>query len=52
MDIEFDKATREWFENRRGIPTTIVCCDKCGLYFKPSLWHKCEVKKEKKGTKK
>lgn len=50
--VEFDKATREWFESRPDVQTTVMRCDGCGLYFKPSLGHKCEVKKGKKYVRK
>lgn len=42
-EIECDKATNEWFEYHPGARITIVRCEKCGLYFKPSLGHECEV---------
>lgn len=41
--IECDKATNEWFEYHPGARTTVARCEKCGLYFKPSLGHECEV---------
>ena len=46
MTVKYDKATREWFKNHIGSQTTVACCDKCGLFYKPSIGHKCKVKKE------
>ena len=39
--IQYDKATDEWFKHHPGAQTTVARCDKCGLYFKPSIGHKC-----------
>lgn len=44
--IQCDKATDEWFKQHPGARTTVAPCDKCGLWYKPSLGHKCEVKGE------
>ena len=44
MTVKYDKATREWFKNHIDSQTTVACCDKCGLFYKPSLGHKCKVK--------
>lgn len=41
--IVCDKATDEWFKKHPGLRTTVARCEKCGLYFKPSLGHECEV---------
>ena len=43
--IVCDKATDEWFKKHPGLRTTVARCDKCGLYFKPSLGHECEEEK-------
>lgn len=43
--ITCDKATREWFKKHPGAQTTVAQCEKCALWYKPSLGHKCEVKK-------
>lgn len=40
----YDKATEEWFSKRPGQESTVEQCDQCGLYYKPSLGHKCKVK--------
>lgn len=41
---KFDKKTRKWFKqhNHISIQTTVCKCDKCGLFYKPSLDHKCD----------
>ena len=41
--IQMDKATDEWFKQHPGARTTVTSCEKCGLWYKPSLGHKCEV---------
>lgn len=42
--IKTDKATDEWFKRNPGARTTVTVCNKCGLWYKPDLGHKCEVK--------
>lgn len=41
MKIKYDKKTSEWFRKHVGTETTVCQCDKCGLFYKPSLGHKC-----------
>jgi hypothetical protein len=43
MAVKYDEATKKWFEKRIGQQTTVCKCDKCGLFYKPSLGHKCKV---------
>lgn len=43
---KFDAETRKWFDrlpltDRLVIQTTVMQCDTCGLFYKPSLGHKC-----------
>lgn len=38
----FDEKTRVWFEKHLGAQTTLARCDKCGLFYKPELGHKCK----------
>lgn len=40
---QFDRATKAWFNSHIGQQTTVCQCDKCGLFYKPSLGHKCKV---------
>ena len=42
----FDAKTQKWFRNHIGTQSTVAQCEKCGLWYKPSLGHKCK-KKEK-----
>lgn len=42
----FDAETRKWFKTRPWAQTTVMKCEQCGLYYKPSLGHKCKVKGE------
>ena len=43
-DVKFDKTTRKWFHEHLEEQTTMCKCEKCGLYYKPSLGHKCRAK--------
>jgi hypothetical protein len=45
--INLDSNTRKWFDRiplpeRLAIQTTVTQCDDCGLYYKPSLGHRCK----------
>lgn len=42
--VQYDAATRKWFESHRGNSTTVAKCQQCGLYYKPELGHKCKKK--------
>lgn len=44
--VKMDAATTKWFRSHIGAQTTVMKCERCGLYFKPSLGHKCKVKGE------
>jgi hypothetical protein len=44
--VKYDEATRKWFSKRPDAQTTVMCCEKCGLWYKPMLGHKCKVKGE------
>lgn len=44
--VQFDAETREWFRDHLSVQTTVAPCEGCGLWYKPSLGHKCK-KKEK-----
>lgn len=43
MKVKFDKETQRWFEKNPAQQTTVRMCEKCGLFFKPSLGHKCKM---------
>ena len=48
--VAFDAATRAWFRNNLGAQTTVMRCERCGLYYKPSLGHKdshCKIRHPK-----
>lgn len=45
--LKFDNKTKEWFRNNVDRQTTLVRCSKCGLWYKPSLGHKCSNKRNK-----
>lgn len=37
-----DRKTREWFSRHPDWDTWLCQCKLCGLFYKPSLEHKCE----------
>lgn len=45
MTVKYDRATKAWFNSHIGQQTTVCKCEKCGLFFKPSLGHKCKAKR-------
>lgn len=46
--IRFDEETKKWFSSRTGIESTVCECEKCGLFYKPLLGHKCKKKNKNK----
>ena len=40
--INYDRATNTWFNNHISQQTTVCKCEECGLFYKPSLGHKCK----------
>lgn len=43
MTIKYDSETQKWFDKQLpNQQTTVVMCEKCGLFYKPSLGHKCD----------
>ena len=49
--VDFDSETKKWFETHPTYRTTVSRCNKCGLYFKPSLGHVCAKGNDKNDTK-
>lgn len=41
--VKFDRDTQEWFDRHPDAMTTIRRCEKCGLYYKTGIGHKCET---------
>ena len=41
--INLDERTKKWFESHIGTESTVVKCEKCKTFYKPSLGHECEV---------
>lgn len=41
MKIKYDMDTKKWFRKNPFLQTTVEKCDKCGLFYKPILGHKC-----------
>lgn len=51
MRVSYDTETKNWMDHHIGHQTTVTQCDKCGLYYKTSLGHKCRkdyIKDEKR----
>lgn len=44
---EFDEATLAWIKGRPYTETTVMQCEECHLWYKPSLGHKCKKKTRK-----
>lgn len=44
--VKMDAATSKWFKSNPFAQTTVMKCEQCGLYYKPSLGHKCKMKGE------
>lgn len=42
--VKFDSETQKWFKSHLCAQTTVMQCCNCGLYYKPSLGHKCKKK--------
>ena len=42
LGIKYDEPTKKWFRKHIGQQTTVCKCDKCNLFYKPSLGHKCK----------
>ena len=40
--VKYDAETRKWFDKHPDAQTTAMCCEKCGLWYKPILGHKCK----------
>ncbi len=43
--ITMDAQTKAWFKEHPGAQTTVMCCEMCGLWYKPDLGHKCILRK-------
>ena len=49
MKVVYDGPTKKWFRKGQNwnVETTVMRCAVCGLFYKPSLGHKCP--KDRKG---
>lgn len=45
--VRYDYVTEKWFKKNPMNQTTVMQCEACGLYFKPSLGHRCKKKNTK-----
>ena len=41
MKVKYDETTEKWFKQHPDVVSTVMRCEKCGLFYKPSLGHKC-----------
>ena len=41
--VMYDSTTKKWFEKHLFVETTVVQCESCGLFYKPSLGRKCRI---------
>ena len=46
--VRYDYATDKWFKQHRYCESTVMQCEDCGLFYKPSLGHKCKMRKDAK----
>lgn len=42
----YDSKTDIWMKKHPEAQTTVCKCEKCGLFYKPSLGHKCKKVKQ------
>lgn len=44
--LPLDKKTKKWFADHPALyyQASVVQCKKCGLWYRPSLGHECEMK--------
>lgn len=47
--IKMDAETKKWFKDHPGAQTTVMCCEKCCLWYKPDLGHNCKASKHIEG---
>lgn len=44
--VKYDTKTRAWFNKHPDAQTTVMCCERCGLWYKPILGHNCRKEKD------
>ena len=47
VKIKYDKNLKLWFLRHPWEQTTVMQCEKCGLYYKPILGHTCIKERSK-----
>ena len=40
--MKYDVDTKKWFYLHVGQQTTVCKCERCSLFYKPILGHKCK----------
>lgn len=50
FQIRYDTVTGKWMREHLGVETTVVQCAGCGLFYKPSLGHKCKLERRVKNV--
>lgn len=48
--VNYDEETKKWLKSHLGDQTTVCMCSTCGLFYKPSLGHKCIRSEEDENT--
>lgn len=43
--VKYDNNTAKWFRKHPFLETTVVRCELCGLFYKPSLGHRCKTER-------
>lgn len=49
--VKYDAATKAWFKKNPWAQTTVMCCEKCGLWYKPILGHTCPQERKSNADK-
>jgi hypothetical protein len=49
--VKYDRVTRAWFNKHPDAQTTVMCCEHCGLWYKPILGHTCPQERKSNAEK-
>ena len=49
--VKYDRVTRAWFNKHPDAQTTVMCCEHCGLWYKPILGHTCPQERKSNADK-
>lgn len=42
MRVKYDAATKKWFRKNMDKQTTVIQCERCGLFYRSLLDHRCK----------